>query len=107
LKTEEIKLAGSNAFLELEKDYNVKTTFDFLMYESDCFAVKIITTNQSLAVENSKLVPSMDYLINVFKVVKRFGSLIGYTPTFNKLTTLDDALVYHNVCFYFLFEINE
>lgn len=49
----------------------------------------------------------MDYLIDVFKVVKQFGSLIGYTPTFKKLTTVDDALVYHNVCFYFLFEINE
>ena len=100
-------MAGSNVFLELEKDYNVKTTFDFLMCDNDCFAVKIITTNQSSTIENSKLIPSMDYLIDVFKVVKQFGSLIGYTPTFNKLTTLDDALVYHNVCFYFLFEINE
>ena len=103
----DVEMIGSDVFLELDESYNIKTTFDFLLCEGECFVLRINTTNKSITIEESKLIPSIDYLIDVFKRVKRLGLMTGYTPTFNKLTTVDDTLIYHKVCLYFLFESNE
>ena len=107
LKIDEIRTAGSKVFSELEKDYNIQTTYDLLMCDKGCFALRINTINKTSPIAESMLNPSIDYLIDVLKQVKQMGLAIGYTPTFNKLTTVDDALVYHQISFYFLFEIND
>ena len=47
---------GGHSVNERDENYNIKTTFDFLLCEGECFILRINTINKSSTIEESKLV---------------------------------------------------
>ncbi|MDR3694211.1 hypothetical protein [Mucilaginibacter sp.] len=104
MEIEEIKLQGSDVFLECDEKYNTQTSFNITEWTDDSFVLEIFITNQTENESNNKLILDIDYIIEILKKSKRLGGLIDYQPNFKKITSTENFFWFFEISFFFVFE---